>query len=75
MLGVEADIEGGDISDLGSSTPGVPGGNFSFSDKVDYYGTLRARLGFAVDQFLFYGTGGFAWGKVDYKLNGVSPVG
>src|SRR5260221_9310478 len=53
-------VLGGDISDSGSSSPGIPGGDFNFSDKVDYYGTLRARVGFAVDQFLFYGTGGFA---------------
>ena len=75
VLGAEADTEGGDISDSGSSSPDIPGGDFSFSDKIDYYGTLRARLGFAVDQFLFYGTGGFAWGNVDYKLNGTFPLG
>lgn len=30
----------------------------------DWYGTLRARLGFAADNWLFYGTGGLAYGDV-----------
>ena len=30
---------------------------------MDWWGTLRARVGFAHDNFLFYGTGGLAWGR------------
>jgi outer membrane immunogenic protein len=39
------------------------------TDKMDYsvesFGTLRGRLGFAVDNLLIYGTGGLAYGFVD----------
>ncbi|ACL56614.1 outer membrane protein [Methylobacterium nodulans] len=29
---------------------------------LDWFGTVRGRLGYAVDRVLFYGTGGFAYG-------------
>jgi outer membrane immunogenic protein len=31
----------------------------------NWYGTLRGRLGFAADNFLFYGTGGAAYGHIN----------
>jgi outer membrane immunogenic protein len=30
---------------------------------LDYFGTVRGRLGYAFDRVLFYGTGGFAYGS------------
>jgi len=30
---------------------------------LDYFGTVRGRLGYAFDRTLFYGTGGFAYGS------------
>jgi outer membrane immunogenic protein len=32
--------------------------------RIDWYGTVRARVGWAVGSFLFYGTGGLAYGNV-----------
>lgn len=37
----------------------------SASDSVDYFGTVRGRLGYSVDNLLLYGTGGFAYGGGD----------
>ena len=35
------------------------------SDKLDWFGTVRGRLGFlATPTFLLYGTGGLAYGRV-----------
>ncbi|MFT4115830.1 outer membrane protein [Bradyrhizobium sp.] len=34
------------------------------SARVDWYGTVRARLGWTTGSFLFYGTGGLAYGNV-----------
>jgi outer membrane immunogenic protein len=35
-------------------------------NKIDWYGTMRARLGFLpFDRLLLYGTGGLAYGKVE----------
>lgn len=40
-------------------------------DKIDYegtwYGTVRGRVGYAVDNVLLYGTGGLAYGQLSIK--------
>ena len=41
------------------STPDI--GLASYSESVQHFGTLRARVGYAPANWLFYGTGGFAW--------------
>lgn len=53
LVGVEADLQGGDISS----------GAYGLSSKLDYVGTVRARLGYAFDRVLPYVTGGLAYGK------------
>ena len=58
VIGVEADIQ---YSNIESSV-----------FTLDYFGTVRARAGFAVDQFLLYGTGGLAYGRGTYELGGLS---
>jgi outer membrane immunogenic protein len=65
VLGAEADIDWSNIK--GSVTPcstktatGVID-CASRADKIDEFGTVRARLGYAFDNLLVYGTGGFAW--------------
>jgi outer membrane immunogenic protein len=56
VLGVEADAAWANIN----SNAGVPG-FVTVSTKSNDIGTVRGRLGYAVDQFLFYGTAGYAW--------------
>src|SRR5262249_29379203 len=41
------------------STPAI--GLASYTENVLHFGTLRGRVGYAPDNWLFYGTGGFAW--------------
>ena len=36
-------------------------GSATYSETVQFSGTLRARLGYAAGNWLFYLTGGFAW--------------
>jgi hypothetical protein len=44
----------------------LPPGSFaSTTATVDYYGTFRGRLGFTTGQWMFYGTGGAAYGNVE----------
>jgi outer membrane immunogenic protein len=51
---------------LTSSLPSLPPGSFaSTTATIDYYGTFRGRVGFTTGQWLFYGTGGVAYGNVD----------
>ncbi|MDI4663365.1 porin family protein [Xanthobacter autotrophicus] len=64
VAGVEADIQGGDIS---AGTSG-PLGTLGLSSTLDLFGTVRGRLGYAFGPVLPYVTGGFAWGNnsIDY---------
>jgi outer membrane immunogenic protein len=39
------------------------------SSSVDWYGTVRGRLGWTTGPILLYGTGGLAYGKVDLNSN------
>jgi outer membrane immunogenic protein len=41
--------------------------------RIDWYGTARARVGLVAGSFLFYGTGGLAYGNV--KLNNTYDLG
>jgi outer membrane immunogenic protein len=50
VFGIEADISASDIND-----------NALFTN-LDYFGTVRARLGYTWDRTMLYGTGGFAFG-------------
>ncbi len=54
VFGLETDIEGSGIS---ASTDGK-------TSSLDYFGTVRGRLGYAFGRALVYGTGGFAYGQV-----------
>lgn len=36
---------------------------------VDWFGTVRGRAGVALDRTLLYGTGGVAFGSIDYNAN------
>lgn len=72
VYGLETDFQGADISDNAVRAPlstaggvPVPGWNSRVSTKLDYFGTVRARLGATVTpELLVYATGGFAYGNV-----------
>lgn len=64
VLGVEADF----------SVSGIDGesGDLEFADEfyetnIDWFGTVRGRVGFAADRTLIYATGGFAYGDVENR--------
>ena len=68
MLGFEADASfpNSDVqvpfSVRGSQTITSPlTGQVTYGEAVVHYGTARARVGYAFDHFLLYGTGGLAW--------------
>lgn len=47
---------------------GISAGAFS----VDYFGTVRARLGFAFDRVMAYATAGLAYGQGQFEVAGLS---
>lgn len=69
VLGVEADISGTDLNNAQSTTGTTVIGRgpkditTTGSQHLDYFGTVRARVGYAAPSgVLIYGTGGFAYG-------------
>jgi outer membrane immunogenic protein len=71
VYGLEADLSGMHLkSEMNTSVPGLVGviptvANANTNADVDWYGTARARLGWAAGPLLFYGTGGLAYGRVE----------
>lgn len=75
VLGGEVDLQKSDISSS-ISIAGAPGGAANnptgFTDlnfEVEHFATARARAGLAFDRVLVYGTGGVAYGKVNFDRN------
>ena len=72
VFGFETDLQGthlnssmnGGLSYNPSLAP-PPGSFATTSSLIDWYGTFRGRLGLAYGSWLFYGTGGFAYGGVN----------
>ena len=67
VIGIEADAAYTDLTrqrtvdgfGAGVITPNV------YRSNLDFLGTVRGRLGLAFNQFMIYGTGGFAYGGVN----------
>ncbi len=71
ILGLEADWQGSGQKGSGTLPPqpdttllSVGTVQASYSANIDWFGTVRGRLGYAVDRVLLYATGGFAYGEV-----------
>jgi outer membrane immunogenic protein len=78
VAGIEADFSGSGMSDtktfspiIGTSGAPIPGGGALTShESINWFGTLRPRLGFTVTpSVLVYGTGGLAYGNVSSSAN------
>ncbi|MFI3905720.1 outer membrane protein [Ochrobactrum sp. S1502_03] len=77
VLGAEADFQGSNIKGevKFNANDGFEGISGKAGTKVEWFGTVRARLGYtATERLLVYGTGGLAYGKVksyaDYDFDG-----
>jgi outer membrane immunogenic protein len=60
VLGVEADIQGAGMRDSHVNIDGD-----LFSQKLDWFGTVRGRIGLVTGPTLSYVTGGYAYGNVN----------
>jgi outer membrane immunogenic protein len=61
VVGAEADLQYSGMSKRVGPTTAA----------LNYFGTARARLGYAFDRFMVYGTGGLAYGDVRIKTDAV----
>jgi outer membrane immunogenic protein len=86
VAGIESDFQYGKIKGTisclltcGGALPPVGTGytQFTVTDALDSFGTVRARLGYAMGSTLFYGTGGFAYGDIERTglITGRGPSG
>lgn len=68
VFGIEAD---GAWADVSASTTAL---GITVASKTDALGTVRGRIGWAVNNVLLYGTGGYAWidNKITLSALGVS---
>lgn len=79
VLGIEADFQGSGQKGDGSFflPSAVLAANFptsfSYSDKLNWFGTVRGRIGYAFDRWLPYFTGGWAFGHGE--INGTTIFG
>ena len=62
MFGAETDVQWSDAEDTVAPV--------KFANT--WFGTLRGRVGYAMNNVLAYGTGGFAYGGVELSSDGVS---
>ncbi|MGO1164045.1 outer membrane protein [Brucella sp. C7-11G] len=76
VLGAEADFQGSNVKgEVKFNADNF--GELKAGTKVEWFGTVRARLGYtATERLLVYGTGGLAYGKVksyaDFGDEGIS---
>jgi outer membrane immunogenic protein len=76
LAGIETDFDWSRIKGTGSSNfilgnfPASPrASNFQADQNLKWFGTVRGRLGFLpTNNVLFYGTAGFAYGRVDERV-------
>lgn len=64
VFGVVGDVGAANIEDTVSGFSTTPA-RYTMSREVSYLVGLRGRLGWAMDQFLIYGTAGVAYGDLD----------
>jgi outer membrane immunogenic protein len=82
LLGIEADFDWTSLKAEGGvapmrifpgGLPGVPDSAYTSSSRLNYFGTVRGRLGYIFSNvWMPYVTGGFAWGRVKYEADWVS---
>ena len=71
VLGIEGDIQASGQSNTTNGT--LFGAAYSETDKITYFGTIRGRLGYAIDRWMPYVTGGWGYGEFtsDATINGL----
>jgi outer membrane immunogenic protein len=76
VYGIETDISGTALkTDFNTvlQGAGVPAVAANTNANIEYFGTLRGRLGWVAGPVLFYGTGGLAYGNVDTATTIMPP--
>ena len=65
LVGIEGDISFPNFLDDGIVTS-RPTPTSTVTEKLDFVSTVRGRIGYAFDDWLFYATGGLAWSQARF---------
>lgn len=75
LMGVEADFDVAHIAGTGSVTSTITPFNITIDQRVDWFGTVRGRVGvFPADNLMLFAAGGFAYGETKLNAAVVGPV-
>jgi outer membrane immunogenic protein len=76
VVGIVTDFQGANIQASGTNQVSgtLAGITESLSERLDFLGTVRARAGLALNNWLFYGSGGLAYGDVRSTITYNDPV-
>lgn len=79
LVGIESDLQ---YARIQGTTTGVftnPSGTMPISGtanfNIDWFGTLRGRVGMMADGWMLFATGGLAYGRVGYNLSAIETGG
>ncbi|WP_293858809.1 outer membrane protein [uncultured Alsobacter sp.] len=71
VFGLEGDLQYADLRDKVSPAGRLAGLPAGTKNGIEWFGTVRPRVGFAADRALFYVTGGLAYGNQKLNVPGV----
>lgn len=76
VLGVEGELNWANINgSSGVINVGPPNLGDTYNSRVNSYGTVKGRIGYAWDRTLLYVNGGGAWGRVRHEYNAANNGG
>jgi high affinity Mn2+ porin len=73
VLGAEADVSFPSTLSASQSLTSPVIGGANYSDTVEFFGTVRGRVGYDVNHWLFYTTGGLAWTYDQFNRTTINP--
>jgi outer membrane immunogenic protein len=75
VIGIDGDYSWADLTGSGSDISPINGGPTNKNDKVKWIATMTGRVGYAVNNWLFFGKGGWAWAGFDGNSSSFSVAG
>jgi outer membrane immunogenic protein len=68
VVGIEGQFDWADMKDSSTTIPGGGAIGYILTSKLDRFGTLTGRIGYAFDRVLFYGKGGAAFAHFNQQF-------
>jgi outer membrane immunogenic protein len=75
VIGIDGDYSWADLTGSSSDISPINGGTTNLNGKSKWIATVTGRLGYAVNNLLFFGKGGWAWAGFDGNSSSFSIAG